>query len=74
MQRGIFKKLTYEDKFDRAYACWVKNNPRAWAWWKRKNRKEARHKLKKELRSEIDEQKEVGNNAINKHDMVGDSQ
>lgn len=28
MQRGIFKKLTYEDKFDRAYACWVKNNPR----------------------------------------------
>lgn len=56
MQRGIFKKLTYEDKFDRVYACWVKNNPRAWAWWKRKNRKEARHKLKKELRSEIDEQ------------------
>lgn len=56
MQRGIFKKITYEDKFDRNYACWVKNNPRAWAWWKKKNRKEARQKLKKELRSVIDEQ------------------
>lgn len=54
MQRGIFKKLTYEDKFDRAYACWVKNNPRVWDWWKRKNRREARRKLKKELRLEID--------------------
>lgn len=53
MQRGIFKKLTYEDKFDRAYACWVKNNPRAWAWWKRKNRKEARRKLKRELRVDL---------------------
>lgn len=56
VQRGIFKKLTYEDKFDRNYACWVKNNPRGWAWWKKKNRKEARQKLKKELRSVIDEQ------------------
>lgn len=52
MQRGFFKKLSFEDKFDRTYACWVKNNPHAWAWWKRRNRREARRKLKTELYNE----------------------
>lgn len=39
---NIHKKLTFEDRFDRRYACWVKNNPKAWRWWKQKNRKKYR--------------------------------
>lgn len=39
MKSNIHKKETFEDKFDRKYACWVRNNPKAWAYWKRRNRK-----------------------------------
>ena len=39
MKSNIHKKLTFEDKFSRKYACWVKNNPKAWHFWKRRNRK-----------------------------------
>ena len=42
------KKLTFEDKFDRRYACWVKNNPAAWRWYKRQNRKKFRRIMKRE--------------------------
>jgi hypothetical protein len=50
MSKGnIHKKETFEDKFDRKYASWVKNNPKAWHWWKRKTRKDFRRKQKKEL-------------------------
>lgn len=48
MKGNIHKKLTFEDKFDRAYACWVKNNHRAWHWFKRKNRKKFRRIMKQE--------------------------
>ena len=47
------KKLTFEDKFDRKYACWVKNNRKAWHWWKRKTRKDYRKKMKDVTREEI---------------------
>ena len=39
MKSNIHKKMTFEDKFDRKYACWVKNNRKAWHYWKRRNRK-----------------------------------
>ena len=45
MKSNIHKKVTYEDKFDRKYACWVDNNPKAWRFWKRKTRKDFRRKI-----------------------------
>ena len=50
MTKGnIHKKETFEDKFDRKFSCWVKNNRKAWHWWKHKTRKDFRRKQKKEL-------------------------
>ena len=49
MKNNIHKKMTFEDKFDRKYACWVQNNPKAWRFWKRKARKDFRKKMKKVL-------------------------
>ena len=46
MKSNIHKKMTFEDKFDRKYACWVKNNRKAWHFWKRRNRKLFRKKMK----------------------------
>lgn len=46
MKGSYYKKLTHEDKLDRYYACWVKNNRKAWRWCKRQNRKEFRRKWK----------------------------
>ena len=34
------------------YACWVKNNRKAWYYWKRRNRKLYRKMLKEDLRKE----------------------
>lgn len=53
MRKGFWKQLSIENKFDRKYACWVKNNPKAWAWNKSKNRKSCRRKLKEYLQHEI---------------------
>lgn len=53
MKSNEHKKLTFEDRFDRRFACWVKNNPKAWAWWKRRNRKVYR-RMKKDMRGDID--------------------
>lgn len=44
------KKLTFEDRFDRRYACWVKNVPSAWRFWKRRNRRRYRTLLRHALR------------------------
>ena len=49
MKSNIHKKATFEDKFDRKYACWVKNCPKVWAWLKKRNNKLYRHKLNKEI-------------------------
>lgn len=51
-KNNIHKKATYEDKFDRKYACWVQNNPKAWAWYKRNNRKKFRRIQKRCLINE----------------------
>ncbi len=42
MKSNIHKKLTFEDRFDRRYACWVKNEHKTWKWYKRQNRKKYR--------------------------------
>ena len=39
MKNNIHKKETWEDKFDRKYACWVKNNRKAWRFWKKRTRR-----------------------------------
>ena len=51
---NIHKKMTFEDKFDRKFACWVENNPKVWHWWKIRNRKLFRKKMKELLRKEKD--------------------
>lgn len=52
VDNGFYKKVTFEDRFDRKYACWVKNNPKAWKYWKRKNRRSWRRWLDRELDKE----------------------
>ena len=59
MKGNIHKKETFEDKFDRKFACWVKNNRKAWHWWKRKNRKDFRRKQKEQLKKEIQDGEEL---------------
>ena len=55
MRKGnIHKKMTFEDKFDRHYACWVINNRKAWRFWKRKNRKDFRRQMKQLLIDEVE--------------------
>jgi hypothetical protein len=48
MKGNPHKKLTFEDKFSRKYACWVKNNRKAWRWFKVQNRRQFRRIMKKE--------------------------
>lgn len=48
MKGNIHKKMTFEDKFNRKYACWVKNYPKAWRWYKVKNRKLFRRRVNQE--------------------------
>lgn len=48
MKGNPHKKLTFEDKFDRKFACWVQNNHKAWTWYKRQNRKKFRRIMKQE--------------------------
>lgn len=55
MKGNIHKKETFEDKFDRRYACWVKNSRKAWMFWKKRNRKIFRKKKKKELAEYVDQ-------------------
>ena len=55
MKNNQHKKMTFEDKFDRHYACWVKNNRKAWHYWKHKTRKDYRRKMKKLLKEETNE-------------------
>ena len=46
MRKGYYKQLSYEDKFDRKYACWTHNH-KGWKKYKRANRRTARRKLKR---------------------------
>lgn len=46
MRKGFWKELSYEDKFDRKYACWTYNH-KGWRKYKRRNRRITRRKLKR---------------------------
>ena len=48
MKGNLHKKMTFEDRFDRKYACWVKNNRKAWHWFKQHNRKQFRRLMNRE--------------------------
>jgi len=50
------KKMTFEDKFDRNFACWVENNRKAWHYWKHKTRKDFRRQMKESLQKEIEDE------------------
>lgn len=52
MQKGYYKKLSYEDKFDRKYACWTYNHD-GWLKCKTANRRTARRKIKIDTKNEI---------------------
>lgn len=49
MKGNQHKKLTFEDKFSRRYACWVKNNRKAWRWFKTQNKRKFRRIIKREV-------------------------
>ena len=51
---NIHKKMTFEDKFDRKWACWVENNPKAWRFWKVRNRRLFRKRMKEKLRKDCE--------------------
>lgn len=48
MQKGFYKKTSFEDKFDRKYACWAVNHPTAWKRYKKQNRRKTRRWIKEE--------------------------
>ena len=48
MKGNIHKKLTREDKFDRYFACWVKNNRKKWHFYKRRNNRIYRRIINRE--------------------------
>lgn len=50
MKNNSHKKRTFEDRFIKRWCCSAINHPEGWAWWKRRNRKQNRIKLKKELK------------------------
>ena len=58
MQRGIHRKLTYEDKFGRKYYCCLNNHTHGLMKLKRENRKSLRRTLKSMLHEETCEIKE----------------
>lgn len=64
MKNNEFKKRTFEDRFDRKYACWVKNNRKAWHWWKRNNRRQYRRLLKQDLYRELEERRKTDESDI----------
>lgn len=55
MQKGYYKKLSYEDKFDRKYACWTFNH-NGWVKYKAANRRTARRKIKVTTMTEMQQE------------------
>ena len=53
VQKGFYKKTSFEDKFDRKYACWVVNHPAAWKRYKQQNRRKTRRWIKEETEKNI---------------------
>lgn len=53
--RNIYKKLVFEDKFDRDYACWANNHCQGWSKYKRANRKAFRIRINRICEKEFRE-------------------
>lgn len=53
VQKGFYKKTSFEDKFDRKYACWAVNHPTVWKRYKKQNRRKTRRWVKKETEKNI---------------------
>ena len=60
MKNNIHKKMTFEDKFDRHFACWVKNSPKVWRWYKVQNRRKFRRIMKSEFLAKESLMKQMG--------------
>ena len=53
MKKGnIQKKIVFQDNFIKHWCCSAENHPEGWHWWKKKNRKAVRRKMKDELKKE----------------------
>ncbi len=52
MKSNIHKKATFEDKFSRRYACWKKNNNKAWRRVKKRNQRQYRRIIKEDQNNE----------------------
>ena len=50
--RSDLKRLTEEDRFSRAFACWA-NNHKGWSKTKKRNRRLARRRLKRREDDEV---------------------
>lgn len=48
------KKMIFQDNFIKNWCCSSTNHPEGWSWWKRKNRKDFRRKMKEDLKNQID--------------------
>lgn len=54
-KRGIFTKLSKENKGSRKHATWARNHAEVWRKFKTRNRKLARYRLKEITKKEIAE-------------------
>lgn len=52
MSKRSNKSEAFLDRFIKHWCKSSHNHPEGWAWWKRKNSKDTRRKLKEEIRSE----------------------
>ena len=48
MSKKSTKNIAFLDRFVKHWTTGSHNHPEGWAWWKRKNRRDIRHKLKQE--------------------------
>ena len=55
------KNKAFLDRFIKRYTCSARNHPKGWAWYKRRNRKDVRLALKKELDDYNEKLMEYGN-------------
>ena len=46
------KRMVFQDNFIKHWVCSADNHPEGWSWYKRKNRKTFRRKMKEELKEE----------------------
>lgn len=53
MQKGFYKKTSFEDKFDRKYACWAINHSTAWKRYKQQNRRKTRRWIEEKIEKNI---------------------